>query len=150
MDKKILLRLKRWEQKSEKKHQKFMKKAGELDKEINSYQKHFLAGDQYYKQEVYEKAIKEWKIAKRIGIGAGYPYKQLPKVYRKLAMNNLKQDKFKAALKWYKELEDLIKEAKQLIKKGKARSMILWNLKLGPRDEKQIKAIHLKLGRQRR
>ncbi len=117
------------------------------DKEINSYQKHFLAGDQYYEQGAYKKAIKEWRTAKKTVVGAGYPYRQLPKVYRKLALANFKEGKYKIALKWYKELENLIEEAKLLIKKGKARSAILRNLKLSPRDEKQIKTISLKLGK---
>ncbi|GAG83223.1 unnamed protein product [marine sediment metagenome] len=133
----------------EKKHQKLMKKAEKLDKKTNLYQKHFLAGDQHYKEGAYEKAIKEWKTAKKIYVGAGYPYKQLPKAYRKLATSNFKQGRYKVALKWYRELESLVKEAKQLVKKGKALSAVLWNLKLGPRDEEQMKAIYLKLGIQK-
>lgn len=117
------------------------------DQEINSYQKHWLAGDQYYEQGAYEEAIKEWRIAKKTVVGGSYPYRQLPKVYRKLALANFKEGKYKIALKWYKELENLIKEAKLLIKKGKARSAILWNLKLSSRDEKQIRTISLELGK---
>jgi len=116
---------------------------------VDLFQKHCFAGDQYYKEGDYEKAIREWETAKWIYVGAGYPYDRLPKAYRKLATSYFKQGDYKVALKWYKELESLIREAKQLIKEGKALSTALWNLKLGSRDEKQINAIYLKLGIQK-
>ncbi len=124
-------------------------KAERTNKRIDLFQKHIFAGDKHYKEGAYEKAIKEWKTGKRVYVGADHPYTQLPKAYRKLATRNFKEGNHKEALKWYKELENLIEEAKQLVKKGKALSTALWNLKLGPRDEKQIKAIYLKLGVQK-
>lgn len=145
-----MARLKKWERKQgrklEKELQKLEEKRKKLDKKIDLFQKHCFTGDRYYKEGAYEKAIKEWKTAKKISIGAGYPYRQLPKAYRKLATTNFKQGNYKIALKWYRELVDLVEEAKQLVKKEKARSAVLWKLKLGPRDEKQISDINLKLG----
>jgi len=112
---------------------------------IDVYREYIFAGDHYYRNGDYRKAIEKWETAKRIEPGAGYPYQQLPKVYRKLAVGNFKEGDYRTAIKWYNKLEALVSEAKRTIREGKALSMILWNIKLGPRDQKQIKIIQSKL-----